>query len=71
MLLRFLVEQETELNELSNLDIEFFTILLIVIAVCVLAYFLIPLLNRKQYKEQRENLRKREEAFKANKKSDK
>ena len=29
-------------------------------------YFLIPILNKKQYQQQRENLKKREESFSAN-----
>ena len=35
-------------------------------AICVGVYFLIPVLNKKQYREQRENLKKREAAFQSN-----
>ena len=37
-----------------------------IILVIVGFYFLIPVFNKKQYAEQRENLRKREKSFKAN-----
>lgn len=57
------------LNSLKSTDIIFFVCCAAAIAVAVLIYFLIPVFNRKQYQEQRENLRKREESFKANKKA--
>lgn len=47
-------------------DILFLIIVLVIIALVVGMYFLIPLLNRKKYQEQREALKKREEEFKAN-----
>ncbi len=57
-----------ELNTLGPIDIVFFVICAVIIAAIVGVYFLIPVLNKKQYQEQRENLKKREEAFKVNQK---
>ncbi len=54
------------LNDLKPVDIMFFVILGVLVALAVAVYFLIPLFNKKQYKEQRENLHKREVAFKSN-----
>ncbi len=54
------------LNSLKQVDIIFFIALGAVIALCVIFYFLIPVFNKKQYREQRENLKKREVAFKSN-----
>ena len=54
------------INPLKSVDIWLFVILGIIIAICVAVYFLIPVLNKKQYQEQRDNLKKREESFKAN-----
>ena len=54
------------INPLGGVDIAFFVICAVIIALGVGIYFLIPVLNKKQYQEQRENLRKREEAFKSN-----
>ena len=54
------------LNKLGRVDIIFFLSILAIILLVVGFYFLIPLLNKKQYAEQRENLRKREKSFKAN-----
>lgn len=54
------------LNKISKIDRNFFLIILGIIVLCVAIYFLIPVINRKQYKTQRENLQKREEVFKAN-----
>lgn len=56
------------LNTLGNVDIVFFIICAVIIAAIVGVYFLIPVLNKKQYEEQRANLKKREEAFKVNQK---
>ena len=56
--------------KLGKVDKTFFLICLGIIAVGVLIYFLIPVINRKQYKEQRENLEKREAAFRANRPAD-
>ncbi len=54
------------LNTLNPIDIVFFIVCAVIIAAVVGVYFLIPVINKKQYQEQRENLKKREEAFKSN-----
>ncbi len=55
-----------ELNPLKSTDIIFFIVLAAIVVLCVIVYFLIPVFNKKQYREQRENLKKREVAFKSN-----
>jgi len=55
-------------NPLKSVDIIFFIVCLAIVAIGIGFYFLIPVLNKKQYQEQRENLKKREEAFNSNKK---
>lgn len=54
------------LNELGSVDIGFFVGCAVAIVLIVGIYFLIPVFNKKQYQEQRDNLKKREEAFKSN-----
>lgn len=54
------------LNKLKSADIWFFSILIGIVVVCVAIYFLIPIINHKVYEERRENLKKREETFRAN-----
>ena len=54
------------LNKLGKVDIIFFVSIAAIIVLIVAVYFLIPVFNKKQYAEQRENLRKREKSFKAN-----
>ena len=54
------------LNKIGKTDTIFFLSILAIILLLVGFYFLIPILNKKQYAEQRENLRKREKSFKAN-----
>ncbi len=54
------------LNSLGTTDIIFFIVLAALVVLCVGVYFLIPVLNKKQYREQRENLKKREAAFNSN-----
>ena len=54
------------LNSLGAWDIGFFVACGVIIAIIVAVYFLIPVFNKKQYQEQRDNLKKREVAFKAN-----
>ena len=54
------------INALKTIDIVFIIVCVAIVAIAVGVYFLIPVLNKKQYKEQRDNLRKREEAFKSN-----
>ena len=51
---------------LTKPDLTFFILLIVIIAACVLVYFLTPIIKRKQFEEARENLRKREETFRAN-----
>ncbi len=55
------------LNSLGSVDIGFFVGCAVAIVLVVAIYFLIPVFNKKQYREQRENLKKREEAFKSHK----
>ena len=47
-------------------DVGFFVACGVIIGLIVGIYFLIPVFNKKQYQEQRDNLKKREAAFKAN-----
>ena len=54
------------LFKLTKADKEFFLFLLIVAGIFLVVYLLMPIIKRKQYAESRENLRKREETFKAN-----
>ncbi len=54
------------LFSLGKVDIIFFVSIAVIILLCVGFYFLIPVFNRKQYQEMRENLAKREAAFKSN-----
>ena len=55
------------LNKLRSVDVAFFVAIAAIIALAVAIYFLIPIINKKQYKEMRDNLKKREVAFNANK----
>lgn len=55
------------LNQLGSVDIGFFVACAVIVVLCVAIYFLIPVFNKKQYQEQRDNLKKREEAFHSNK----
>ncbi|MDE7295782.1 MAG: hypothetical protein K2N84_00810 [Clostridia bacterium] len=54
------------LNQLKRVDKAFFIICAVIIVLIVAVYFLIPVFNKKLYKEQRDNLKKREAAFKSN-----
>lgn len=54
------------LFKLTKADKEFFLFLLIIAGIFLVVYLLMPIIKRKQYAESRENLRKREETFKAN-----
>lgn len=47
----------------------FLIIVCVIIAVCVGLYFIVPILNQKKYEQQRADLKKREETFKANQKT--
>ena len=55
-----------KLNPISATDLWFFILCGVIVAVIIAVYFLIPVFNKKQYQEQRDNLKKREVAFKAN-----
>ena len=57
------------LNKLRSVDVMLFCIIGGIIALCVLIYFLIPVINKKQYQEMRDNLKRREVAFNAAKQS--
>lgn len=52
------------LNKLKKVDITFFLICLGIIVAIIAIYFLIPVFNKSQYEERRNNLRQREAAFK-------
>lgn len=54
------------LNKLGSVDVGFFVACAVIIVLIVAIYFLIPVFNKKQYQEQRDNLKKREEAFRSN-----
>ena len=54
------------LFKLTKPDLTFFIAIVAIIAVFVLIYFLTPVIKRKQFEEARQNLRKREETFRAN-----
>ncbi len=59
------------LNQLKRVDKAFFIICAVIIVLIVAFYFLIPVFNKKLYQEQRDNLKKREAAFKSNLQSSK
>lgn len=54
------------LNALGRVDRTFFIICGVIVVVLVAIYFLMPVINRKQYEQARENLKKREASFKGN-----
>lgn len=54
------------LNPIPVTDLILFIMIGVIVAIAVAVYFLIPVFNKKQYQEQRDNLHKREAAFKAN-----
>lgn len=54
------------LNPLNSTDIIFFIVLAVIVVLCIAVYFLIPVINKKQYQEMRDNLKKREAAFRSN-----
>ncbi len=53
-------------TSLKPWDIGFFIACGVIVVLIVAVYFLIPVFNKKQYQEQRDNLHKREKAFRAN-----
>lgn len=55
------------LNAIGSVDRTFFLICLGIIVAIVAIYFLLPVFRKSQYEERRENLRKREAAFKRGK----
>ena len=57
------------LNALKTPDIVFFVLMGVVVAIGIAVYFLIPIVKHKEFEERRENLKKREEVFRANLKS--
>lgn len=57
------------LNGLKSVDVLFFICCGVVVLLIIGVYFLIPVFNKQQYAVQRENLKKREDAFKSNKKT--
>ena len=50
---------------LGKVDLILLIIILVIIAAGVGIYFLIPVINRKQYQQMRDNLKKREASFKS------
>ena len=54
------------LFKITEPDLKFFIFLGIIVAVFLVAYLVTPIIKRKQFKEARENLKKREETFRAN-----
>ena len=59
------VHAHTLLNAIKKVDWWFIGIVGALIVLAVAFYFLIPVFRRKQYREARENLQKREAAFRA------
>ena len=54
------------LNPLNSTDVIFFIVIAAIVVLAIGFYFLLPVINRKQYKEQRSNLKRREAAFQSN-----
>ena len=54
------------LNALKTPDIVFFILMGAAVAIGIAIYFLIPIVKHKEFEERRENLKKREEVFRAN-----
>lgn len=54
---------------LTQPDLKFFITIIVIVVACVAVYLLTPIIKRKQFAEQRANLKKREETFRANLKS--
>lgn len=53
------------LNTLKKPDVIFFITCIAIVLVIVAVWFLIPVFNKRQYKDQRDALRKREAAFRS------
>lgn len=54
------------LFQLTKPDLIFFIAIGVAVALILVWYFLQPIIKRKQFAEARENLKKREETFRAN-----
>ena len=54
------------LFQLTKPDLIFFIVIGVAVALILVWYFLQPIIKRKQFAEARENLKKREETFRAN-----
>lgn len=54
------------LFQLTKPDLIFFICVAVVIVLILVWYFLQPIIKKKQFAEARENLKKREETFRAN-----
>ena len=54
------------LFQLTKPDLIFFIAIVVAILLILVWYFLQPIIKRKQFAEARENLKKREETFRAN-----
>jgi len=52
---------------MTGVDLTFLILFLILVAVIVLVYFMNPILNRKKYKKDREELAERERIYNENK----
>ena len=59
-------DKDSMWTDLPPVDIWFFVICALIVVAIVAIYYLIPVFNKKKYQEQRDNLAKREAAFKAN-----
>lgn len=57
------------LNPIGSVDRTFFLVCFGIVLAIIAIYFLIPVFRKSQYEERRENLRKREAAFKHGQKS--
>ena len=51
-------------NQLKQADIVFFIVCIAIIVIIIAVWLLIPVFNKRQYKEQRDSLRQREAIFK-------
>ena len=61
-----LFADESPWSALPGVDIWFFIVCALIVVAIIAVYYLIPVFNKKKYQEQRDNLAKREEAFKSN-----
>jgi len=54
------------LNKLKSADVTFFIVCIAIVVVIIAIWLLIPVFNKRQYKDQRDSLRQREAAFRSN-----